>query len=357
MNPPRRPTRPDGSPARATTWPAGSVSTVAGQGTAYANPVTTTSVRLRRPGRVHIGLHRDRHRWLRHRHPHRHHRYDAAGRVLSDDVRPGSAHLLRLRHRRAADRRHAAGDAGHCRPPRSPSASATTAAGNKTRMVDGNGNATIYTYNSWNLPESTIEPSTTAHPNAIRPDLDHEVQRRGSDHPVGTAGRGHPHRHLRQARPGHRGDRHRSDHHRPEPRLRHARRITVGQLAGRQPHLHLDRPGPARLGRRVRRHHHLHLRRRGATSPSGSTPPAPPRSPTTRAGRLATVVDPLTATTATYTYDAAGRLSTVTRGSTGTPAGAYTYDNLGRIATDATKRPNAHHVGVGHATATTSTTC
>src|SRR5262249_62266514 len=38
--------------------------------------------------------------------------------------------------------------------------------GNKTRMVDGNGNVTTYTYNTWNLPESTIEPSTTAHPNA-----------------------------------------------------------------------------------------------------------------------------------------------------------------------------------------------
>ena len=32
--------------------------------------------------------------------------------------------------------------------------------GNKTRMVDGNGNATIYTYNRWGLPESVIEPST-----------------------------------------------------------------------------------------------------------------------------------------------------------------------------------------------------
>src|SRR6185369_4664381 len=40
------------------------------------------------------------------------------------------------------------------------------AAGNKTRMVDGNGNATTYTFNSWNRPESVIEPSTSAHPAA-----------------------------------------------------------------------------------------------------------------------------------------------------------------------------------------------
>ena len=38
--------------------------------------------------------------------------------------------------------------------------------GNKTRMVDGNSNATTYTYTPWNLPESTIEASTVTHPNA-----------------------------------------------------------------------------------------------------------------------------------------------------------------------------------------------
>jgi RHS repeat-associated protein len=38
------------------------------------------------------------------------------------------------------------------------------AAGRQTHVVDGNGRATDYTYNSWGLPESTIEPSTAAHP-------------------------------------------------------------------------------------------------------------------------------------------------------------------------------------------------
>ncbi|MGW6935388.1 polymorphic toxin-type HINT domain-containing protein [Lentzea sp. NPDC054927] len=40
------------------------------------------------------------------------------------------------------------------------------AAGNRTRFTDGRGNKTIYTVNSLGLGESTIEPSTAAHPQA-----------------------------------------------------------------------------------------------------------------------------------------------------------------------------------------------
>ncbi|MFE7488598.1 LamG-like jellyroll fold domain-containing protein [Kitasatospora sp. NPDC057541] len=40
------------------------------------------------------------------------------------------------------------------------------AAGNRTRLTDGRGNTTVYTFNTWGLPESTVEPSTTAHPAA-----------------------------------------------------------------------------------------------------------------------------------------------------------------------------------------------
>lgn len=40
------------------------------------------------------------------------------------------------------------------------------AAGNRTRFTDGRGNAFTTTYNAWNLPESQIEPATTAYPNA-----------------------------------------------------------------------------------------------------------------------------------------------------------------------------------------------
>ncbi|WP_406192102.1 DUF6531 domain-containing protein [Kitasatospora sp. NBC_01560] len=40
------------------------------------------------------------------------------------------------------------------------------AAGNRTRLTDGKGNTTVYTFNSWGLPESTVEPATTAHPAA-----------------------------------------------------------------------------------------------------------------------------------------------------------------------------------------------
>ncbi|MGW0576254.1 LamG-like jellyroll fold domain-containing protein [Streptomyces sp. NPDC002920] len=55
--------------------------------------------------------------------------------------------------------------------PVSATASITTtfgydAAGNHTRLTDGRGNKTLYTFNNWGLPESTIEPATTAHPDA-----------------------------------------------------------------------------------------------------------------------------------------------------------------------------------------------
>ncbi|MEU0411504.1 LamG-like jellyroll fold domain-containing protein [Streptomyces griseorubiginosus] len=55
--------------------------------------------------------------------------------------------------------------------PVSDTASITTAfgydaAGNRTRLTDGRGNKTVYTFNSWGLPESTIEPPTSAHPDA-----------------------------------------------------------------------------------------------------------------------------------------------------------------------------------------------
>lgn len=40
------------------------------------------------------------------------------------------------------------------------------ATGNRTRLTDGRGNTTVYTFNTWGLPESTVEPSTAAHPAA-----------------------------------------------------------------------------------------------------------------------------------------------------------------------------------------------
>ncbi|MET9230419.1 LamG-like jellyroll fold domain-containing protein [Lentzea sp. NPDC003310] len=40
------------------------------------------------------------------------------------------------------------------------------ATGQRTRYTDGRGNRFITTYNSWSLPETVVEPSTGAHPNA-----------------------------------------------------------------------------------------------------------------------------------------------------------------------------------------------
>ncbi|GAB3895324.1 hypothetical protein GCM10029964_075040 [Kibdelosporangium lantanae] len=41
------------------------------------------------------------------------------------------------------------------------------AAGNRTRFTDGRGNSTYTTYNTLGLPESTIDPATTAQPNPV----------------------------------------------------------------------------------------------------------------------------------------------------------------------------------------------
>ncbi|MGW7287761.1 LamG-like jellyroll fold domain-containing protein [Streptomyces sp. NPDC054847] len=38
------------------------------------------------------------------------------------------------------------------------------ATGNRTRLTDGKGNITLYTFTPWGLPESTVEPATAAHP-------------------------------------------------------------------------------------------------------------------------------------------------------------------------------------------------
>ncbi|MEU6412836.1 DNRLRE domain-containing protein [Microbispora sp. NPDC046933] len=87
--------------------------------------------------------------------------YDAAGNLISQTTPEG--HTLRQ-----------AFDAGNrlveVREPVSADETITTrfgydAIGSRTRVTDGRGNATITTYNSLELVESVIEPSTTAHPN------------------------------------------------------------------------------------------------------------------------------------------------------------------------------------------------
>lgn len=40
-------------------------------------------------------------------------------------------------------------------------------AGNTSRVTDGRGNATVYVFNAWNVQTSVVEPSTSAHPNAV----------------------------------------------------------------------------------------------------------------------------------------------------------------------------------------------
>ena len=67
----------------------------------------------------------------------------------------------------------AAGDLTQEAQPVTPTSAITTsfgydAAGNQTLYTDGNGNQWWTTYNSWNLPESRIEPTTSAYPTAAQ---------------------------------------------------------------------------------------------------------------------------------------------------------------------------------------------
>ena len=332
------------------------VSTVAGQGTSLRQPGHHHHLRPGRPADVHIGLHRHQHRHLRHRPAHRHHQlrrgrpghpdhlapqgrptyygYDTAGQLTAitqrvDPANPATAITVSLGYDRA---------------------------GNKTRMVDGNGNATTYTYNtveparvrpSNRPPPPTPTPPTGPGPPSTTPPAapSSSACPAGSPAPAPTTtSAGSP------ARPAPaRTTTARSLDYDPLGRVTSATSpagnltftwtdrgllATAAGYGGTATYTYDGEDQPHQPHRR-RRHRHLHLRRRR---------PA------------ATVADPLTATTATNTYDTAGRLATITYGA-GKPTRDYTYDNLGRIATDTTKQARTAPPPRRSPTATTTTTC
>ncbi|MEV5752124.1 LamG-like jellyroll fold domain-containing protein [Actinoallomurus sp. NPDC052308] len=88
--------------------------------------------------------------------------YDAAGRQLSG---------IDARNNTTTFTRDATGAVTQEVQPVDDTTSITTtfgydAQGNRTRFTDGRGNSWDYTYNSWNLPESAIEPTTVNYPTA-----------------------------------------------------------------------------------------------------------------------------------------------------------------------------------------------
>jgi RHS repeat-associated protein len=208
--------------------------------------------------------------------------------------------------------------------------------GNKTRMVDGNGNATTYTYNTWNRPESTIEAPTTTHPNAADrtwsttyntvglptvdtlpggvtqtrtyDNLGRLTAETGTGAEAATTTRGLDYDPL-------------------------GRTTSATSPAGNLTFTYTDRGqlatatgygGTTTYQYDADNHATNRTDTAGAASFGYDT-----------AGRLTSIVDPLSGTTATIGYDTTGRLATVGYG-TSRPSRSYGYDNLGRIYTDTT---------------------
>ncbi len=220
--------------------------------------------------------------------------YDLAGRLVSEsDLRPDGSQVRQQTYGYdlAGNLTTATDPLGHPTTytydaanqlvkqvePTSDTASITTtfgydAAGDKTRFTDGRGNSTVYTLNSLGLPESVIEPSTTAQPALADRTWTVSYDAAGNPGDRDRAGQCHAAAHLRRRRPAHRRDRHGrgGGHGRPDLRLRPGWTAHHRERAGRQRHLRLQRPWHAAVGGRAGRHLELCLqRRRAAHHPDG----------------------------------------------------------------------------------------
>jgi YD repeat-containing protein len=315
------------------------VSTVAGQDASYASPVTVTS-------------------------------YDLAGRAVSTaDCEPtatggcgtvlrtgtsafdGAGRLLQTTSAQGRITTYgydAAGlltTVGQRQDPLAPASTVTVtlgydANGNNTRVVDGNGHATVYTYTPWNRPESTIEPATAADPNPA--DRTWTTVYDAAGQPVQERLPGGVNRNRTFDNLG----RLIAETATGTPTATTARELDYDPLgrvtsatspAGNQTYTWNDRGLLARAtgyggGATYQYDADGYLVSR--QDPSGQA-----TFGYDAAGRLTSTVDPLTTTTASTAYDAAGRIQAIDLG-TGHAGRAYTYDPLGRTATDKTTRPD-----------------
>ncbi|MFF2658413.1 LamG-like jellyroll fold domain-containing protein [Kitasatospora sp. NPDC058032] len=213
------------------------------------------------------------------------------------------------------------------------------AAGHRTRFTNGKGFATYYTYNSLGLPESTVEPATTAAPatadgtfttsydaagratTLVEPG---GILRRRSYDPLGrtteetgTGGEAAtPTRTLGYDLDGH---------------LTSATAPTgTNAYTYNDRGLLLTSAGP---GGNSGYAYDADGNLTGRSDAAGST-----TYTYTAAGQLLTAADPLTGRTLGYEYDAAGRLKTTRYGSGGSTRD-FGYDQAGRLATDTVKNP------------------
>jgi RHS repeat-associated protein len=210
--------------------------------------------------------------------------------------------------------------------------------GNNTRVVDGNGNATTYTYTSWNQAESTIEPSTAANPGLA--DRTWTTSYDALGQPVqdllpGGVSRSRSYDHLGRLTTESGAGAESATAIRSLDYDADGQLITAASPAGTLTYTYDDRGLLATANGN------------GATSTYTYNSDSLLASRSDAAGtttftydlgnRLTSIADPLTGATATTAYNSAGLPSSVSYG-TGGPTRTYTYDNFGRIATDTLKR-------------------
>ncbi|WP_406036426.1 hypothetical protein OG799_18285 [Micromonospora sp. NBC_00898] len=211
--------------------------------------------------------------------------------------------------------------------------------GKRTRMVDGNGNPTTYTYTPWGQPDSVIEPATTAHPNAA--DRTWTTGYDAAGQPVTYLLPGGITRTLTHDKLGNLTQETGTGAE-ATTASRQLDYDAVGRITsvvgptGATTYTWNDRGkltganGPAGIASYTYDSEGNLTSRIDATGTATFTYNA--------AGALATVADPLTGITATNTYKNSGQLGQTTYGTSG-PTRVYTYDNLARLATDTYKKP------------------
>ncbi|MFJ7281103.1 laminin G, partial [Kitasatospora sp. NPDC098663] len=213
--------------------------------------------------------------------------------------------------------------------------------GRKTRWTNGKNTPVYYTYNSLGLPESTVEPPTTAHPTAVEGLFTTSYDAAGRavtlTEPGGVVrrrtydGMGNL---TQETATG-------AEVATPNRTLGYdaaGRLISVGTPSTTpDTYTYNDRnqlltsAGP---GGASSYSYNSDSRMTARKDAAGTT-----SFGYNAAGQLASTADPLTGTTVGYDYDAAGRLATERYG-TGGGSRSYGYDNLGRLRDDTVKNPS-----------------
>ncbi|WP_435820508.1 RHS repeat-associated core domain-containing protein [Micromonospora aurantiaca (nom. illeg.)] len=212
--------------------------------------------------------------------------------------------------------------------------------GQRTRMVDGNANATTYTYTPWGQTASVIEPATTAHPNPS--DRTWTTTYDAAGQPVTYRLPGNVSRILTYDKLGNLTQETGTGAEATTATRQlgydlNGRITSVGGPNGATNYTWNDRDQLSSVTGAAGDATYTYD---GEGNLSNRTDAAGTATFTyNTAGALATTADPLTGVTATNVYKNNGQLGQTTYGSGG-PTRAYTYDSLGRLATDTYKKPN-----------------